>query len=382
MGSRTNVARIMAALVGVAALTAALASCRTPPDRLTVTDALTGLDRPWDLAFLPGGTMVLTERSGRIRSWDGSMLRTLAQPTDVRVGGEGGMLGLAVDPSFASNRFLYTCFVSTAPDVRVARWTLDAGGTTLGSRTDIVTGIPVSATGRHSGCRPRFGPDGHLWVGTGDAATATNPQSPTSLAGKVLRVDRNGAAAPGNPGLTDPSSPLDDRIYTYGHRNVQGLAFRPSDGRAFGIEHGTDCDDEVNALVAGGNYGWDPIGPEGPGVYDESQPMTDTTKFPDARTAVWSSGCPTIAPSGGTFLAGDRWAGWNGALAMAVLKGQQLRVFWLDPANGDRVGGDWTAVTDKGRLRSAVQGPDGNLYIATDVATPNGRILKVVPSQD
>ena len=110
-------------------------------------------------------------------------------------------------------------------------------------------GLPFT-TGLHSGCRPRFGSDDALWVGTGDSGTGTVPQDPNSLGGKVLRVDRDGAAAPGNPfGL---------RWYTFGHRNVQGLAFRPSDGLPFGIEHGRDRDDEVNVLQAGGNYGWIP----------------------------------------------------------------------------------------------------------------------------
>ena len=211
-------------------------------------------------------------------------------------------------------------------DVRVVRWRVNNAVTALGSRTDIVTGMPVNTTGqtgRHSGCRIRFGPDGNLWVGTGDAATGTVPQNPTSLGGKVLRVNTDGQGVPGNA-----KPPFDPRIYTYGHRNVQGIAF-DKDGRAFSIEHGTGRDDEVNRLVAGANYGWDPVPPGGGAGYDESQPMTDFTKFPNARKAVWSSGNPTIAPSGGTFLNGSQWAGWDGALAMAVQKDQHLRVLAL-----------------------------------------------------
>jgi glucose/arabinose dehydrogenase len=254
--------------------------------------------------------------------------------------------------------------------VRVVRWRVEEGYTGLTDRTDIVTGMPVNTEGqlgRHSGCRPRFGPDGHLWVGTGDAAVGTVPQDPGSLGGKVLRVTRSGAGAPGNPG-----GRLDPRIYTFGHRNVQGLAFRPGDGAAFGAEHGPDRDDEVNRLVAGGNYGWDPV----PG-YNESVPMTDTRKFPGAQRAVWSSGAPPIAPSGATFLTGARWEGWQGALVLACLRGEQLRV--LAPDDAGRLTVQETAITGRGRLRTPVQGPDGDLYLTTDAGGGTGRILRVTP---
>ncbi len=202
---------------------------------------------------------------------------------------------------------------------------MNAGVTALDQRADILTGIAANPSGRHSGCRPRFGPDGFLWVGTGDAATGTNPQDPNSLNGKTLRITVDVAPAAGNAG-----PPFRPEIYTYGHRNVQGIAFA-ADGTAYSVEHGTDRDDEVNILVRGGNYGWDPV----PG-YDETQPMTDLTKFPNARVAVWSSGFPTIAHT---------------------------------------VEGLWDRIHDQGRLRVAVEGPDGALYLTTDSAT--GSILRV-----
>jgi glucose/arabinose dehydrogenase len=333
---------------------------------------VTGLGNPWDLGFLPDGTMFFTQRSGAIsvRLTNGTV-RPLLTPADVRVGGEGGMLGLAVDPQFASNRFIYTCFSSTISggnDNRVVRWTVTPGLDALQNRVDIVTGQPWFTN--HNGCRPRFGPDGFLYVGTGDAAVGTNPQSGSSLGGKVLRVDRNGAAAPGN----SPPAGGDARIFNYGHRNVQGIAFRASDSLGVSIEHGPDKDDEVNRVVPG-NFGWDPV----PG-YNQTVPMTDTAKFPNAVKAIWWSGTPTNAPSGATFLSGPQWKSWNGALAVAVLKDQQLRLMTIDAT--PKVTKQWLA--DLGpntpRLRSAVQGPDGNLYLATDVAAPNGAIWKVTPS--
>jgi glucose/arabinose dehydrogenase len=338
---------------------------------LTVTEVVGGLTIPWDLGFAPDGTMLFTQRIGLINARVGGTTRTLAAPADVVVASEAGVMGLAIDPGFAANRRIYVCMTSDLPagndDVRVVRFRVNESYTALTNRTDIVTGLPVNTSGeagRHSGCRPRFGDDGFLWVGTGDAATGTVPQDDNSLGGKVLRVDTSGAAAPGNPGGR--------RWFTKGHRNVQGLAFQPGTGRVYSVEHGPDRDDEINRLVAGGNYGWDPV----PG-YNESVPMTDLAKFPTARVAAWSSGSPTLATSGATFLTGTRWRDWDGMLAVATLKDEALRIF--------RVSGDGRTVTQVavrfdgvyGRLRSVVLGPSGDLYVTTSEGGGADRILRV-----
>jgi glucose/arabinose dehydrogenase len=346
--------------------------------------AVSGLDHPWDLAFTPDGEMLVTQRTGEIGVKNGHQVDMLRHLDDVRVSGEGGLLGLAVDPDFADNRRIYVCLGSTKGDVptgneadnRVARFKVNSAYTRLKQRTDIVTGIPNNPA-FHDGCRVRFGPDGFLWISTGDAGLCAAPQDPMSLGGKILRVDTDGDGATGNPlGQFDP------RVYTLGHRNPQGLAFRPGDGQAFSVEHGTGVDDEVNLLVAGGNYGWDPSGGvESCTDYDQSNPMTahGLAGCP-CLDPVWASGNPTIAPSGATFLHGDQWKGYDGALALAVLKDSYLRVFSL---SGDTVVGDDIRMARyETRLRSAVQGPNGKLYIATDVAAgdgPGGEIWKVTP---
>ena len=339
---------------------------------LTVTTFLSGLQNPWDLAFTPGGGMLFTERPGPIKFRIAStgVVRQLARPADVVAQGEGGMMGVAVDPGFSSTRRVYTCFMSNRSgslDIRLVRWRMNDAVTALTERADIVTGIPVSS-GRHSGCRPRFGPDGRIWIGTGDAATPTVPQNPKSLGGKVLRVAATGHWVPGNA-----PAPFDRRIYTYGHRNVQGIAFSPG-GKAFSIEHGTGRDDEVNRLYAGRNYGWDPRPLSGPLFYDESRPMTDLTRYPSAVRAAWSSGNPTIAPSGGTVLSGARWGSWQRCLAMAVLKDQHLRILCFN-GDGTAVTTQTRVITNQGRLRVAVLNKNGDLFIATD-ANP-GKILRV-----
>jgi glucose/arabinose dehydrogenase len=343
-----------------------------PPPPLDVDVLVEELDHPWDIAFAPDETMLFTERAGRINAFVGGTVVMLAAPADVVLGHEGGMLGLAIDPDFAQNRRIYTCFSSAlsalGPDVRVVRWEVDPAYSMLVNRQDIVTEIPYGNP-RRSGCRLRFGPDGFLWITTGESYPGTNSQDPFSLGGKVLRVDTDGNGAPGNPG-----GALREEIYSYGHRNPQGLAFRPSDGTPFSVEHGPSWDDEINRLVQGGNYGWDPV----PG-YNPNVPMTDLVKFPDAIPAVWSSGSPTIAPSGADFVRGAQWGMWDGSLAVAVLKGRELRFFQLNQA-GTGVVFFSIALKDFGeRLRVPVQGPDGSLYIATDVGEPGGQVLRVTP---
>jgi glucose/arabinose dehydrogenase len=304
----------------------------------------------------------------KVRRTDGT-IRDIVSPPDVVATQLSGMLGLTVDPNFASNRFLYTCYTATGA-TKVVRWTVNA---TLdgvdGGGTSLAPGLRGGNT--HDGCRVRFGPDGKLWITTGDNATADNPQSLDSINGKVLRINSDGSAPDDNPFVGGPG---DDRIFTFGHRNPQGIAFRPGNNKAYGIEHGADFDDEVNALVAGGNGGWDP---NTNGNYDQSVPMTDLQKFPSAMIPAWRSGNQTLAPSGGTFITGSQWKSWNGALVVAFLKDSRARVMFLD-GNGNVSGA--TRILENGiRLRSAVQGPDGNLYLTTDAGGGNDAIWRVVP---
>jgi glucose/arabinose dehydrogenase len=348
---------------------------------VSVTTVVGGLSFPWDLTWV-GDLLMYDLRGGQVWS-----KREGAAPRRVAITGfppvfaqsEGGLLGLVADPAATTNRRFYTCqsvatSTGAALDVRVLRWRLTSDTTAVSDGAPVVTGIPLSS-GRHSGCRLRFGTDGYLYVGTGDAAVGTNPQNLASLGGKVLRVGWDGSIPADNPFVARGGN--DRYVYTYGHRNVQGLALRPGTSELWTAEHGTDRDDEVNVVVRGANYGWDPV----PG-YDESTPMTDLAKFPSARTAMWSSGYPTVATSGAAFLTDRRWGAWRGALAVARLKGQGVTLMRMNPTPGpSRV----VATTDLpqaqglGRIRTLAQGPDGALWLTTSNGT-NDRIVRIAPT--
>ena len=338
---------------------------------LTVVPLVSGLSVPWGIAFAPDGTMLFTERGDRLSSrlTDGTVQSVSADFDDLLVSGEAGLMAIVVAPAFASNRRFYTCQAHTGPEVQVIAWTINATYTAATRAEDPLVGN-IPAASRHSGCRLRFGPHGYLWIATGDASAGTVPQDLNSLGGKVLRVDAaTGAAAAGNP--------FGSRIYTYGHRNVQGLARRPGTNQMWSVEHGPTVDDEINLLSAGGNYGWDPVP-----SYNEGVPMTDLVKFPGAVEARWSSGNHTLATSGGIFLEGEDWGEWDGRLAVAALKTQLLRVFEFT-ADGTFVSQVAVPAVDGayGRLRTPMLGPDGALYVTTSNGRGQDKILRVSASR-
>lgn len=395
------------ALLGSVLACSSDGSVRTDPLEPEVTDApaltrttvLGSLAAPWDIAFAPDGAMFYTEKCQglSVRRTNGTTARLFGVAGSALVApdlfclGQSGMHGVAVDPDFANNRRIYVFMASnlvTDPRTnRVVRLTLDAGYTTATDRTDIITDIRfkdvangAGGAGAHSGGRIRFGPDGFLYVGTGDNHSPTLPQSPTLLGGKVLRVTTSGAAAPGN----NAPAGFDARIYSYGHRNVQGIAFHPTANTVVVAEHGPNHSDEVTPLVAGGNGGWDPQDraglscPDGYCGYSgnpTTMPMTDRTRFPSALLPVWANNGASQGTGPLTFLVGAQWRAWNGRMLVGIMGGQRLAL--LVPTG---MGSTFDAVDiptlPAARYRALTQGPDGSLYIATDA----GEIWRVTPS--
>ncbi|MCW2509481.1 MAG: Soluble quinoprotein glucose/sorbosone dehydrogenase [Modestobacter sp.] len=343
-----------------------------------------GLDHPWDVALAPDGTLLLDERSGGFTAVlpDGTVQPVEADFDDLFVRGETGLMGLVLDPDFDTNRRFLTCQGVQEDDgaeVQVIAWTVDEAWTSATRVADpLLGGIPVNQeTGRHGGCRLRFDPSGALLVGTGDNAVGTNAQDLTSLAGKLLRIDpATGGPAPDNP-LADAPDPRTRLVFSWGHRNVQGIAVQPCTGDVYTAEQGTTRDDEVNRSVAGGDFGYDPEGPDG--SYDESVPMTDLGR-PGAIPALWSSGAPTIAVSGLTFLAGEAWGDDDGLLVAGVQKDTGLLALRL---NDDGTLAEQFRVPELedrfGRLRTPQAGADGVLYVTTDNGGDDDQLLRVTP---
>ena len=310
------------------------------------------LQVPWSTVFLPDGTAVISEReSAQLRTLapgtGGGQAGTLGKVPDVVPEGEGGLLGLALSPDFATDRFLYAYFTA-AGDNRIARLRLEEtdGKLQLGASEVIFSGIPKART--HNGGRIRFGPDGYLYVGTGDSQRRSQPQDRGALGGKILRITPEGSAAPGNPFGENP-------VYSLGHRNVQGLAW-DSAGRLWASEFGPDVDDELNLIVPGGNYGWPDVtgAPGRPG-------------FLDAKV-VWPSTAES-SPSGLEIVGDTAYLG--------ALRGQRL---WAVPLNGEFAGdpvGYFTRLY--GRIRDVALAPDGQLWVLTNNKNPDSVLILDLP---
>jgi glucose/arabinose dehydrogenase len=358
---------------------------------------VTGLQVPWDFAILPDGAILFTERARglSVRRADGSV-QSLFSPPDLISEGQSGMNGLAIDPNFATNRTMFVYMASTLGGVkhnRVVRLIVNPGYTAISDRTDIVTGISYKATpapgappeaGSHNGGRMRFGPDGYLYVTTGDTHHPMVPQSGVQLGGKVLRIDRNGSAAAGN----NPPAGFDTRIYVYGLRNPQGLAFRPGTGRPFISEHGPNHSDEVTQLSAGGNGGWDPVCLDGVSYcgYGSNQvngsltPMTDTGKFATALLPAWANDGRSQGMGASEFLRGPKWKAWDGALAVSIMNGKPSRVEILTLDAGGTATSN-TPVLDSfdTRIRALNRAADGSLYVSTSEKPGGDEIWRISP---
>lgn len=367
-------------VVGLVAAALTLVGWIVPPSanaaapKLTVTKVVGDVAVPWDVTWV-GSLMLFDQRAGGIWSKRGSAApRRVSMPLPkVYAKGEAGMLGLVADPKASSNKYFYSCMaVATAAgrpkDVEVWKWRLTSDTSATKVKT-LITGIPLNSSGRHSGCRLRFRSATMLYVGTGDAATGTNPQNLASLGGKVLRVRSSGSIPRSNPFYRRGGNAR--YVWTYGHRNVQGLTFRKAGSQMWTAEHGPDRDDEVNRVLKGRNYGWSPT----PG-YNENRSMTDKGRYPNAYSAKWRSGKPTVATSGAAYLEGSQWQSWNGRLVVALLKGQGVKVFTVSKSG--RITGQQEILTTYGRIRTVQPGPDGSLYVTTSNGTDDA-IYRVTP---
>jgi glucose/arabinose dehydrogenase len=336
--------------------------------RFSVDVVASNLEIPWSLAFAPDGRLFFTERPGRVRIIaSGQLLPTPALVIDdVAAVGEGGVLGLALHPQFASNGFVYVAYTARLQgggrENRVVRYR--EVGNTLGERVVILD--RVNAADIHDGSRLRFGPDGKLYVTMGDAAAPSLAQDVASLNGKLLRLNDDGGIPADNP--------FRSFVYSYGHRNPQGLDWHPVSGELWASEHGQTGNDEINRVRPGLNYGWPVI-------------EADQTRAGMETPVLFFN--PAVAPSGASFYTGTAIAGFRHDLFVATLRGQHVLRVRLDPSNPPRISGTERLLENRfGRLRDIVTGPDGALYFCTSNrdgrATPvaeDDRIARIVAAR-
>ncbi|WP_436927416.1 PQQ-dependent sugar dehydrogenase [Halosimplex amylolyticum] len=373
----------------------------SPLDASLGTEVLVeNLEVPWDIAFTPDGDMFLTERVGRVLRFDGDEVSTVAEPADAIdagsiepgsdkrpwwvKGGEGGTLGIAVHPTYPDPSRIYVYYTYTDDEGekynKVSAFDVDSEepGTPVATVVD-----EIPADSYHNGGRITFGPQNYLWITCGDGGQPDIVQDPGTLAGKILRVTPDGEPAPDNPDLGDGADP---RVFTYGHRNPQGVVWLP-DGTPLNSEHGPTGRDEINRLVPGDNYSW-------PDVYEPKN-------YPDSgfHPPLFNTGGQSFAPTGSLFYTGDKVPALKNRMITGGLISQQLIVTTLTPQGGElppaedayaQVTDDWsddayvatvhTTMQDElGRIRHVEQSPDGDVYVIT--SNRDGRAKGEFPTE-
>lgn len=367
-------------ILGSWGLVAALAVQAAP---LSVRTVAQGLDHPWSLAFLPDGTMLVTERPGRLRRvrMDGSVSRPIEGLPVVDARGQGGLLEVALDPAFTVNRRIYLSYAEPGSGAEsglngtaVVRGTLTKDLDRLEDLRVIFRQVPKRRSSGHFGSRLVFGRDGTLFITLGDRQLFRDEaQNPASHLGKVVRIRADGGLPADNPFLGRPG--YAPEIWSLGHRNIQGAALHPETGELWTSEHGPQGGDEVNLTRAGRNYGWPRIsfGCEYGSPVGNCTPVGGATTAPglEQPAAYWVP--VSIAPSGMAFCTGDRYPEWRGNLFMGALAGKAL---WRLELQGTKVVSREPLLKDlQMRIRDVRQGPDGWLYLLTDEA--RGRILRL-----
>jgi glucose/arabinose dehydrogenase len=347
-------------------------------------DVVAGLEHPWALAWLPSGEMLVTERPGRLRIVrDGVLVPQPVAGVPATIGqGQGGLMDVALHPDFGYNRLVYFTYGAgtiEANSTRLARGRLAEDLSTLADVEVLHTVHPLKAGAQHFGSRLLWLPDGTLLLALGDGGNPPNrvdgelareqAQKRDSQLGKVLRLRDDGSVPADNPFVSQPGT--DPHVWTLGHRNIQGLARDPASGRIWANEHGSRGGDELNLLVAGGNYGWPRATYSIEYTFGTISPHTSLPGMVDP-VVVWT---PAHAPSGLLFYTGDAFPEWRGDLFSGALKRKEIRRVDLD-AEGRVLGQE--SIRLGARIRDVRQGPDGFIYVLTD--EENGRLLRLEPA--
>lgn len=338
-----------------------------------VVTVATGLEHPWGIAFLPGGDLLVTERPGRLRLVRGGALvpEPIAGVPEVWAQGQGGLLDVALHPRFETNRLVYLSYSKPGP--RGATTAIAAGRLEDGRLADVRDVFVADAwgeRGQHFGSRIVFDGEGHLFFSVGDRGEMERAQDPADNAGGVLRIRDDGRLPADNPFAAEGGARA--AMFSWGNRNVQGMARHPETGELWAVEHGARGGDEINVIRAGRNYGWPRITH---GINYNGQPITPDTALAGMEQPVhhWT---PSIAVSGMTWYDGDAFPQWRGSLFAAALAGQHVARVELD---GERVVRQERLFADLGhRFRQVAAAPDGALYLLVD--HQSAPLLRVEPA--
>jgi glucose/arabinose dehydrogenase len=372
---------ILALLLTLASNGVALAETfDTEKGRIAVERIGERLSHPWAIDFLPDGSMIVTERSGKMRlvMKAGGLGEPIKGLPEVYAHGQGGLLDVAVHPTFARNRMIYWSYAEAGPggnSTAVALGRLSEDGTALNEVKVIFSQRPKLRSNAHFGSRLVFDGHGHLFATLGErfnAKTRGQAQKLDSDVGKIVRLTEAGDVPPDNPFVNKPDALPE--IWSYGHRNIQAAAINPATGALWAVEHGPRGGDEINIPEPGKNYGW-PVVSYGVN-YDGSPVGSGKQEMPGMEPPIYQW-TPVIAPSGMAFYTADLFPEWKGNLFIGGLAAAALVRLELD---GDKVTHEERLLRDLGlRIRDVAQGPDGALYVVTD--EDDGEILKISPAK-
>lgn len=360
------------------------ASCSGKPDipksdtdeNYTIETVVSDIAVPWGMVWLPGGEMLITNRSGELRVFSDGKLRQ--EPVkglpEVKVMGQGGLLDIALHPSYKENGWIYITYSSpqgksSGANTALMRAQIDEGLTSLTNQQILYKGVPNTTRGQHFGSRIEFDKEGYLYFGIGDRGNRDeNPQDITRDGGKIYRLHDDGSIPEDNPFVDEEGAKK--AIFSYGHRNPQGLALRPETGEIWEHEHGPRGGDEVNLIKKGENYGWPTLSF---GINYSGTEFVEDTARAGMRQPEWYWD-PSIAPSGMAFVTSDRYPEWKGHLLVGSLKFSYVVLCRIE---NNTVTGDEVLFEGIGRVRNIRQGPDGYIYVATE---GNG-IVRIVPKK-
>lgn len=344
----------------------------------TITE---GLERPWGMAWLPDGTILITERPGRLRIFrNGELdLQPIAGVPEVFAVNHGGLLDISLHPNFEENRLVYFTYsdgTNQANHTKVARAVFD--GTALQNWEEIFAVSPTKPSGQHFGSRITWLPDNTMLVAIGDGGNPpiqlngefirNQAQNLNSHLGTVVRIDDDGSIPPDNPFVDRADA--NDAIWSYGHRNIQGMTIDPATDRVWSTEHGSKGGDELNLMQAGENYGWPEVSYSDEYTGGRVAEVSSRPDVPEPKL-IWT---PSIAPSGLAFYASDRFSRWQGDLFAGGLVSEDVRRIDLD-GEGNILGEESISIGQ--RVRDVRQSPDGGLYVLTD--EQNGALISIEP---